>query len=92
MEARDMAYKYVHFNENVEWHKGKKRKTYICWGSAGSDCLGEVSYYPRWHQFIFEPSINARGCGYSIALSKECLENIADFLGKLNKEYRNGKF
>ena len=50
----------------------KKRKGY----------LGQIKYYLKWKQFIFEPN------SYTI-YSNECLRDIADELTKLNDERKS---
>ena len=70
-------YKYIHFNETV---KG----TWYCYNNKTESDLGCVEYYKRWKQWVwvwgrigeFEQDRVFNG---------QCLEDIIDFLGQLNK-------
>jgi len=76
MKTEDMVYKYIYFNEMGYGHP----KIFYCKNKHG-DHLGDVFYYSTWHQYVFEPEQYIW-----TVFSMECFEDIADFLGKLNKE------
>jgi len=77
MKTEDMVYKYIYFEDMT----GKYGEEVFSCRSHYEGHLGDVFYYPKWHQYVFEPEQEI-----CVIFSKECLEDIADFLGKLNKE------
>ena len=75
METKNMMYKYIYFERIGD------TGSFYCRSHHGGH-LGNVLYYHNWHQYIFEPE------SHMAVFSKGCLEDIADFLGRLNKEKR----
>jgi hypothetical protein len=69
-------YKYIHF---VEIGTAHKRPGYSCRNNRTNGTLGLVDWYPPWRQYTFTVWSD------DIVFNKECLENIADFLGKVGK-------
>jgi hypothetical protein len=70
-------YKFIHFEEIQEWNGAK---AWACRNNKSKDLLGRIMYYPPWHQYVYAPN-------GSIALSFDCLGDIADFL----KQIREGQ-
>ena len=66
-------YKYIHFEidaiENGEW---------VIYNNKTTDILGYVNYYGPWKQWTAEFQKD-------YVFNTQCLLDIADFLGQLNK-------
>jgi len=50
----------------------------------GGGLLGIISWHGPWRQYTFDPE-------EMTTFNKECLEDIARFLGRINKEHRAKK-
>ena len=65
-------YRYIHFDEaeGVGWY---------CYNNKSETTLGCVTYYARWRQWVIDFK---EDCVFNV----QCLQDIADFLGQLNKK------
>jgi len=65
-------YRYIHFEEVLDcgWY---------CYNNGSHARLGTATYYPQWEQWVMDFQ---EDCVFNI----QCLRDIADFLGQLNKK------
>lgn len=68
-------YKFIHFVKDAVFDCD----VWDCHNNKTDGILGEVSWYKRWNQWIFEPE----DC---CAFSADCLADIQHFMGQLPKE------
>jgi len=61
-------YRFIHFEEALELWR--------CVNSKHKNLLGTVEWYLPWKLFCFFPELNT-------AFSKDCLEDICDFIKQL---------
>jgi hypothetical protein len=67
--------KYLEFDK-IESDSVKKFKEYLIHNKKSGECLGQIYYYSRWKQYIFEPKGNT-------IYSSDCLLDIATFIKEL---------
>ena len=51
--------------------------------SNGGDLLGEVHWFGRWRQYVFEPNVQT-------VFNDSCLTDLAAFLARINVAHRQG--
>lgn len=77
-------YKYISMSEL----RSQRTKTKVFTIRTNGDCflLGEIRWNGSWRQYCLIPTIQA-----TTIWSKGCLNDVSDFLQKINKEQRNKK-
>ena len=78
-----MAYKYIHF---VVVEEKPKTKVWSCRNNHSATELGRVAYYGPWRQYCFLPSEFEM-----LVFSAGCLDDISDFVKRLNDERKKAK-
>jgi hypothetical protein len=65
------AYRFIEFVRNCA-------HGWVCRNKQHGDYLGHVSYYPRWHQYVFQADPDA-------VFSADCLADVQHFLKRTDK-------
>lgn len=60
----------------------EKLSKYIVFNRNSKFVLGYISFLNRWKQYVFLPSDTSQ-------FSSGCLNDIVEFLDKINEEYKN---
>ena len=79
-----MKYKYIYF---IEVEQKPKTKVYECRNNTTDEVLGIVKWNCGWRQYcFFTIDFKNRLLCYEVVFSASCLNDIADFLNKINKK------
>ena len=82
-----ISYKYIRF-EQIKPKKRRKTKIFECRNISQEDLLGTVKWYSQWRQYCFffkECDLSTK----TIILNSRCLENIADFIKRVNAQHKS---
>ena len=86
--------KYIYFFHNTEDDKPKTQVWYV-FSKNDNEWLGQISYWGRWHGYVFASTFKKDGTAYGrfisdIIFEHRCLHDIANFIEQLNKKQRGG--
>ena len=71
----EVTYKFIYFEKRINLRKRTQR--WLCKNNKSRETLGSIKWFPSWKQYCYFP--------YELGIySYDCLEDIADFLKKLN--------
>jgi hypothetical protein len=74
---------YLRFVSDGFSPSGKTKKYLIT--TLDGNTLGAVSWYAPWRRYAFH------SCGYVATFDSNCLQDIVNFLDKLNAEHKEAK-
>lgn len=74
-----------HLNFEEELSKSGKTKIITISSAYDKTELGKISWYSHWRQYVFVPNIRVE-----TIWTYDCLEELKDFVIKLNNEQKRG--
>ena len=69
--------------EFIEIEQKPKTKVYSVMSKCSNDSLGQIRWYSRWRHYCFFPIT-----GYKTVHSDSCLNEISEFISKINEEHK----
>jgi hypothetical protein len=82
-DDKELKKSYLHFQE-MPVKAGKKTKIVKVYSLNGSECLGEISWFPGWRRYTFSPALDT-------VYDPDCLVELAEKVRAMTENHKNKK-